>query len=165
MKEHTDIIALLVGGGLAIAGTVVSQVFGLLVGFLERRNKRRIVQRERFEELADCVAKTLEWFPKLSQCRSIAEFTNCQPPTDARRMVCLSILYFPELKIAVAEYSNGLARFYQWNVDWFNPKVPATIGAQSSMAPDAKEENHRIIVLRQKLDNAIEQAASKYAVA
>jgi hypothetical protein len=162
MADSTNTTALLIGGGLALAGTVVSQVFGLFSGWLDRRHKRRVIHRERLEELTDCVAKTLLWFPKLSAGRTISDIQEAQPPTEARRMVCLAILYFPQLKNAVADYSNGLAKFYHWTTDCFNPMAPASAGAQAAMSPDCEQRNKEITMLRQKLDNEIEKEARRY---
>lgn len=165
MADSTNTTALLIGGGLALAGTVVSQIFGLLSGWLDRRNKRRIVHRERFEELADCVAKTLLWFPKIGACRSISDIQAYGPPLESRRMICLAILYFPELKDAVTSYSNGLILYYHHVCDSFHPQIPASAGAQEAMSPDTAERNREVVVLRQSLDNALEKVAARYTLA
>ena len=114
--------------------------------------------------MADCIAKTLLWFPKLAACSSVSDIRACLP-TEARRMVCLALLYFPELKNEVGDYSNGLTKHYHWTIDCFDPNFPASAGAQTVRQPDCKERTNEMTLLRQRLDNAIEKGAKKYTPA
>jgi hypothetical protein len=156
------VFPLLVGGGLALVGTVASQLSTLLAGRFQRRDDWRKVHREKFEELADCVAKTLLWIQKLSACRTMVEVQQTAPH-EARRMVCLAMIYFPELKEEAAAYSNGLIRFYNHGCDCFQPNSPASLGALMSLNPETKKFDREIHLLRQALDDAIEAVAPTYA--
>ena len=49
---------------MVLAGTIVSQTFGLLSGWLDRRHQRDIRQRERLEQLASAVSATIPWTKK-----------------------------------------------------------------------------------------------------
>jgi hypothetical protein len=80
-------------------------------------------------------------------------------------MMCLAILYFPQLEHSVADYSSGLVTLYHWTIDCYNPKVPASAGAQTAMSPDCKQRNHQITMLRQNLDDMLEKEARKYTSA
>ena len=80
-------------------------------------------------------------------------------------MVCLALLYFPELKNPVADYSNGLILYFHFAVDCFESSgIPAgaTIGARMARHPDGENRGDEVLRLRQRLDDAIEKTARKY---
>jgi hypothetical protein len=95
MADEANITLIIVGGAMALAGTIVSQTFGLLSGWVDRRHQRAIRQRERLEQLASAVSATLPWFQALSSCRTIEEIRANAPPPEARRINILALLYFP----------------------------------------------------------------------
>jgi hypothetical protein len=162
MADPVNITALLIGGGLTLTGTVVGQLTTLFSGWIDRRHKVRILRRERFEELADCVSKSVLWFPKISACRTIEEINANGPPPEARRIMVLALLYFPELRDAAIDYTNGLIKYHGWICDCFSPKVPASAGAQALMVSN-QEPQKAILLLRNNLDHKIEEVARKYA--
>ena len=67
MADNGNLTAVLLGGALALAGTVISQVFGLLSGWVERRHERDVRRREKLEQMTEAVSATLPWFQSLSR--------------------------------------------------------------------------------------------------
>ena|SRR5436190_6784048 len=92
MPDKANIISIIVGGALALAGTIVSQMLGLLSGWVDRRHQRDIRQRERLEQLASAVSATIPWFQTLASCRTIEELRANLPPLEARRINILALL-------------------------------------------------------------------------
>lgn len=158
------LIPLLVGGGLALVGTFVSQCVALLAGRIERRYQLRRLHLAKLEELADCVASLLTWNQKLSSCRTISDVHAAQP-LESRRMVCLALIYFPALYDTVADYSNGLVSYYNFAVDCHQEGSPMTLGAQIALHPQSAQWTGKLLLLRQAVDDAIVKAAQRYTSA
>jgi hypothetical protein len=167
MANEANIVSIIVGGAIALAGTIVSQTLGLLSGWVDRRHQRDIRQRERLEQLASAVSATILWFQTLSSCRTIEEIRANPPPLEARRISILALLYFPRLLEPAAAYTNGLIRYYHFCIDCFSPHAPATLGAQVarfvSNHPEAKQREDEPLFLRNHLDEAIAQEAKRYS--
>jgi len=166
MGDKVSLTAVLLGGALALAGTVTSQVFGLLSGFIDRRHQRDLRQRERLEKIVDLVSASLAWFQRLPNCRTIEDLRTAQPPPEARQAVMLAHLYFPSLVAPAANYLNGLIRYYHFATACFQNEHPGTLGAKmvivASSNPVAKQSEQEPLMLRQALDDAIAEEAKRY---
>src|ERR1700751_4090427 len=114
MLEHLSptVVPVIVGGGIALAGTLVGQVFSLVSAYIQGRHDRDGRQRDRLERLAESVGAVLPWYQKIGACRSIEEIAASPPPPDARRAAVLASLYFPALADQTAEFANSLVRYY-----------------------------------------------------
>jgi hypothetical protein len=165
MEQSTNIVPLLVGGGLALAGTVVSQVFGLLSGWLDRRHRRRAIHRERFEELADCLFKTKQWRTRLDACRSLQDIQACQPPPEVDRMVCLTIVYFPQFHFDVISYTNGLHDHYRLMIKCFDPNLSESASTQTQKAEDTEKQKRELWILGGIVMDDIEEHGRRYTLA
>ncbi|MFZ1218501.1 MAG: hypothetical protein WAO00_04370 [Chthoniobacterales bacterium] len=167
MASETNITAIILGGALALAGTIVSQAMGLLSGWVDRRHKRDLRQRERLERMVDLITATIPWFQKLGVSHSLEELRDAQPPPEARQVAMLASLYFPALVEPARNYVNALIRYYHFATDCFQPGHPASVGAQMALIytkdPEANARNTEPLVVRQALDDAIAKEAKKYA--
>jgi hypothetical protein len=159
-----DASALWIGGGLALAGTALGLVGSLVAGWLERKNQRDRLLRERYEEMTQAIAATLPWFARLAACRNLDEVRLCPPPAESRRLVILSLVYFPEFKDVVAEYHNELIEHFGNAVDCCADRL---VGGASIGAIMAKRghKSDGFTHLRQRLDNLVEKYAAKYTKA
>jgi hypothetical protein len=162
-----NLLPIIVGGAIALAGTIVGQVFSLISGYIQRRNDRDVRQRERLERLAEAVGAALTWYQRLGSCRSIDDICAAPPPPEARRAAVLAHLYFPALAELTAEFANSLVRYHHHATDCYQPGVPASVGAQMVMIakdhPEAKQIQEESFHLRLALDQAITKEAKKYS--
>lgn len=166
MAIETTLIAAAIGGGLALSGTIVSQIFGLLSGHIQRRHERDIRQRERLERLADAVGESLLWLHEISKWNTIEDIQSQPPPPAARRAVILSAIYFPALFEPAADYANALLAYYHLAIDCFEPGRQASVGAQIVLFvqshPEAQKICDDVLHFRTVLDEAIAKEAKKY---
>lgn len=163
-----DASALWIGGGLALAGTALGLVGSLVSGWLERRNLRHRLLRERYEEFSEVLARTLPWFSQLAACRSFDEIRGCPPPPEAKRLHVLSLIYFPEFKEASADYNNSLIAHFHLAIDCSDHHLlgVATIGAvMAKLAKDGEIKPIDLTIKRQNLDDLVERYAKKYTKA
>jgi hypothetical protein len=167
MALESNLIAALIGGGLALSGTVVAQVFTLLSGRIQRRHDRDVRQRERLERLAEAVGAALPWYAALGRCRSLEEINATPTPPEARRAAMLATLYFPSLTEPTAQFANALVRYHRHAIDCFSLGHPVSVGAAMAMVAqkdsEAKKLQEESFDLRLALDKAIGEEASRYS--
>lgn len=164
-QEHATIVALLIGGALALAGTVLSQAFGLWAGWIDHRRRHKALLRERFEELTSCASVTLVWYHNIGACKSLLDIHASRPPPDMSRMRVLTLIYFHELKSPVDDYISGLVGIYNWAIDSADPAGIEMVGPRMGRHPEREKRTEEIARLKNRLDDAIEAAAQKYASA
>jgi hypothetical protein len=166
MAELTTLQSLLIGGGLGIAGTIVSQAFGLFSGSVERHHQTELRNKQRLEKMTDLVSENLAWFRKLLACRNIGQYAEAQPPAQARQIVMLARLSFPSIVEPAKRWAQGCIDYYSFVGDCFHPDVPASFGAQMVLAiqknPSLAKREEQILILRNQLDDAIAEEAKKY---
>jgi hypothetical protein len=162
----TSLMPIVLGGAIALSGTVVSQLMGLLSSHIQRRHERDVTQRERLERMADAIGESLLWFHRIPKCKSIEEIQDQPPPPAARRAAILADLYFPDLSEPAADYANALLAYHHLVIDCFQPGRPASAGAQVVLAARSNLEIQKIcedaLQLRVVLDKAISKEAKKY---
>jgi hypothetical protein len=166
--DLTDHGAIWIGGFLAILGTSIALAGPILNDLVGKRFRRQKLLRNRYEELTECVAVTLAWFPKLAECRSLDEVNKSYPPPESRRLCVLSMIYFPELKKSATDYHNALIAYYHAAVDCCDQPLigVASVGALMAKRREERGETQdQIVVLRQRLDDIIEKYAVKYTKA
>jgi hypothetical protein len=166
MSSETNIPALLIGGGLTVAGVVIGQVFGLVSGYIERIHQSAVRKKERLEKMTELVSASLVWFMRLSNCRTMNELQASPPPPEVRLIAMYARLSFPALVGPSTDYANQCHRHYCFAADCFNPQIPASVGAQMVLAqkanPELAKNNDLVLEIRNRLDNAIADEAKKY---
>ena len=107
MADPNTLQIALISSSSAIAGAVISQAISLLQGSLDKKHQRRILLRERYEQLADHISESTAWPSTLLACKSIEELTVVPHPTHARKALTLSSIYFPALQDVCQNYVNA----------------------------------------------------------
>jgi hypothetical protein len=166
MAELTTLQSLLIGGALGIAGTIVSQAFGLFSGSVERHHQTELRKKQRLEKMVELVSESLAWFHTLLQCRNIQHYKEAHPPVQIRLVVMLARLSFPSIVEPAKQWAQGCLDYYAFVGECYDPNIPASMGAQLVLAvqnnPKLKPREENILVLRNKLDDAIAEEAKKY---
>lgn len=165
MPDQVNLYAIGLGGALALLGTVTSQIFGLLTGFIDRRHQRTVKQLERLERLSDAVSDSLGWFSAISKCKTLDDYSSTQIPASARQAAMIARLYFPTLTQPTQDYLDGLIRYYGFAGECMVSPHPITLGAKISLAikndPSLVKWDTEPQALRQRLDDAIATEAKK----
>ena len=164
--ETSSVAPYLIGGGLAIAGTVISQFFGLFSGWVERRHQTALRKKQRLENMTDLVSTSLGWFRLLLMCRDIEQYKAAQPPVQVRQIVMLARLSFPSIVEPAKQFARGCIDYYGFVGACFHPATPASFGALMFLAiqnnPALKGRDEQILILRNNLDDAIAEEGKKY---
>lgn len=149
-----------------MAGTIVSQIFGLFSGSVERHHQTELRKKQRLEKMVDLVSESLAWFHTLLACRNIEQYKEAHPPVQIRLIVMLARLSFPSIVEPAKQWAEGCLRYYSFVGECFHPDIPASFGAQVVLAvaknPELKQPEEEILILRTRLDDAIVEEAKKY---
>ncbi len=162
------LIGIIVGGIIALAGTIVANLFGLFSSKIERKHKHAALQRERLEKISDCVAECVEWSQLLLTAKSLIEIRDMHLPPGSRQMVMLSKIHFQDSDLvqATTQYMNGLIQYHVLATTSFvenNPPQGISVGQVLFLNPEKMRPiDNAQLLLRNKVDDLIAEEASKY---
>lgn len=163
MPSQQAILVALIAASSAIAGALITQVVAIVRDVIEQRRKRHILLREKYEELALRVTTSHQWMVDQLKSRTIAELGS-QPPFDARHVMVLSHLYFPELRDACQTYVNRCVEFQIMLIDLNEGRTEYDAGTQAAHRDQSKylSVSKQLHIARDALDKAIITYAVKY---
>lgn len=168
MPDDSTLYATLMGGALALAGSLASQLLTLVSARQQRTHERDMRQRQRLEQMADAITATIPYIQILGQCQCIEDLLKSRVPAEARKITMIAYLYFPELRDAAVDYSNYLNQYYIYALEcWRVRPAPSSVGAAMVMLqetnPKLKQFMDRGMDIRNELDNQISKVAARYS--
>ena len=166
MENDVKIMIAVISASSAIAGAVISQLVSIFRDILDKKHKRHILLREKYEELANLVTNSQEWFTSQLGAASLKELKS-RPPLEARRAMVLSHIYFPLLQSACQAYVNASALFQVTlinNHEFVEGVDAGTQAAHKNRAAFEKAADN-LQKKRQELDELIIKYACKYTKA
>lgn len=165
METDAKLLIALISAGSAIAGAVIAQFVSIFRDILDKRHKRDVLLREKYEELASMATSSQEWFGRQLNAMSLSELKTS--PIDARKAMVLSHIYFPLLRDACQVYVNACARFQTMLVD--NHEFVEGVDAGTQAAHKNRVEFERVAehlhLCRQRLEEEIIRHAHRYTKA
>ena len=165
MEADTKLMIALISAGSAITGAVISQFVSIFRDILDKRHKRNILLREKYEEMANLVTNSQEWFTEQLNAMRLSELKA--PPAEARKAMVLSHIYFPLLQDACQDYVNACAHFQVTlinNHEFIEGKDAGTQAAHRNPAALEKSAKH-LHACRQRVDEEIIKHAKRYTKA
>ena len=166
MDVDSKILIAAISASSAIAGAAITQIVGVFLAHLERRHKRKVLLREKYEELALLVQESMSWPSDQMNAKSLSDLRDSYP-SKARKATVLAHIYFPKLRDACENYVNASVSFNIVLVDNHEFNQGYDVGTQAAHAnPQALETAaNNLQVCRQSLEDKIIQYASSYAKA
>jgi len=167
MDNELNITMALIAAGAAVFGSVASQVFLLIQGFLEKKHKKNILLREKYEDLSNHVTESMLWVSHVQGVQTLEQLNAHNVPTHARKALSLSSLYFPLLRGDCISYLNSLVNFHVVLISSYR-HIPGVSAATQAVAHNKDEflsSLAKVQKSRQILDESIIKYASKYAKA
>jgi hypothetical protein len=129
MKQ--EILIAIIAASSALGGVIISQVFSLLQSFYNKKYKKQILLRQKYEEMMFHFSASLEWIVSLNGSTTQASvFALAQCP-DARKTLSLCLLYFPEMVEAANHYVLAQQSYYTVIVTSFKEDISFTAGGQA----------------------------------
>jgi len=95
-----SLMPIVVGGLLAIAGTIVGVMGSVIVSFLQNKREKAKKRAEKFEELVAAVYEHRHWLEVAQHIRVFGKEENL-PLSPATKLHAISTVYFPELEQSI----------------------------------------------------------------
>ncbi len=149
-----------------LCGVIVSQLSTMTIAWIDRRHKRKVLLREKYETLSLNFLDSLELPQKLmGHGKHTEEVLSLTHQKHANHVRMLALLYFPELLPSVENYIQTYSDLCVVCFGLSDPSNHLSIGEQVLYSPEyiAASEPHHLA--KEKLCNTIEKYASKYAIA
>ena len=149
----------------ALAGVAISQIFVAIQAERERSYQRRILLREKYEELAQRLADALEDYLKLLTSNTNHELLTHSRPVHALRVSILARLYFAELKEPALDFLSSVVSFQNALASNYNPQSQQGVGVQGVASKDVAAAQKQLELAKTSLEEAIDNHANTYATA
>src|SRR3990172_3960470 len=93
----------------ALGGVALAQGVAMFQSWLDRKNKREILLRTKYEELGLHFLDSMKLTNKMMLCASHEETLTVLHQTDANQAHLLALVYFPLLQQATGRYIESYA--------------------------------------------------------
>ncbi len=166
MDVDSKILIAAISAGSAILGAVVTQIVSIFLAHLERRHRKKVLLREKYEELAHLVQESNYWLSEQMKASSLSNLGSCYPE-KARRAMVLAHIYFPKLRKVCEKYVDACVDLTKVLVDnyQFLPDCDAGTQVASSNMEALKIATDNVHVSRQNLEEQLVKFADTYAAA
>jgi len=165
MKQ--EILIAIIAASSALGGVIISQVFSLLQSFYDKKYKKQILLRQKYEEMMFHFSASLEWIQHLNgNTNQASVFALAQCP-DARKSLSLCLLYFPEMVDSANNYVLAQQSYYTSVVTSFKEGISCTAGGQAIIHNKDNYEVAKNNLFRTKniFENLMVSNATKYTKA
>jgi len=160
MEINQQIITSVIAATAALSGVLIAQAISILLSFLDKRHKKHILLRQKYEEMMFHFQDSLLYCSQVGTCTSLDQLLQQNHSVPAQRAAGLALLYFPTLAPIFDTYQKNLMSYYSLVISNFRQDVPATAGAQVRVhAKDDLEEIEK--ALFQSKDKIIAELKSK----
>ena len=159
----TTVLVAIVSASSVLLGAAVSQGSAMLQSWLDRRNKREILLRTKYEELGLHFLESMKLSQSLLACSTHEETLAVTHQESANKAKMLAMVYFPELREPTGLYIASYSALCMNAISLYNPSDARVLGMQVYAKPEyiAARETH--IDARSYLQKQIENFAPKYA--
>lgn len=159
-----EIIVAIIAASSALAGVIISATIAMLLSFFDKKYKKQILLREKYEEMMFHFSASLVWIQNLNGSTTQKEVFALSQSTDARKALSLCLLYFPALSDAANKYILSQQEYYASVVTSYRTEIPFTAGAQAFVH---NKEKHQIAIdnlfnRKNIFENLIVTSAPKY---
>ncbi|ENM0969196.1 hypothetical protein AB6R08_004477 [Vibrio parahaemolyticus] len=161
------ILVAVVSAVSAVVGVIISQISVLLKEHLNKKHLKRILLREKYEELADCIQSAMVTSTQVADCRNISELMSFGINEPLRKAMSLSLIYFPEFKGAVGHFQNMYIAYYNVLTKSYSRQIDETVGTQAAAhnREAYMKTSNDFVLARHEIDVLLEQFAPKYTKA
>ncbi len=163
---NSQIQIAIISAGAALSGVIISQIGSFIFSVFDKKHKKQILLRQKYEELMFYFSKSFTWMKELDNSTTMEMVLSLSQSSDARNVLSLSLLYFPELVDGANQYIKGQCIYYESIVKHFDSNTQAPAGAQA-MVKDIHHDEAQKEFFDSKIlfENLIVQNAIKYTKA
>jgi len=154
---------LVIGAILALLGVLVSQFVAMLQARLERRNKREILLRTKYEELGAHFLDSMKLPHTLMTAENTEDICALTHQASGNHVHLLALIYFSKLRESTGQYIESYSALCLAAASLHNPDDKRPLGKQVFDKPVYIEARNAHLAARDHLQKQIEHYASLYA--
>lgn len=147
----------------ALGGVALAQSVAMLQSWLDRRNKRQVLLRTKYEELGLHFLESMKLPHTLMTCTSTAEVLALTHQASGNSAHLLALVYFPKLREATGRYIESYGSLIEASASLHNPDDKRPLGMQVFDKPAYIAARNIHIAARDQLQAQIEGCATTYA--
>ena len=160
MKQ--EILIAIIAATSALSGVLISQAISLLLSFSDKKHKKQILLRQKYEEMMFHFSDSLRWIQDLHCSRTRDDIFAQAQSHSSRKVLSLCLLYFPDLVDKVNEYIFAQQKYYSFVVGSFDENKPFNAGGQALVHTKAKKLADDLMNKKIVLENLMVNKADKY---
>lgn len=146
----------------AAIGAVVSQSMTFFLSWLDKRHQKKVLLREKYEEMALLYVDSLDWFQSAGSSTNFEQLQAFSFPKKARQVQVLCSVYFPELLDYINEYVGACNAYYKSILEGFDHTINVNAMIQAQTKEKHVQLMPKISAAREGFDEAIKKYSSKY---
>lgn len=160
MQSLSDTV---IGAALALSGVLLAQVVAMLQSWLDRRNKRQVLLRTKYEEFGLLVLDSMKLAEELLRVDSHEKKLSVVHQKDANKALLLALIYFPLLRQVTGQYIESYAALAAVALSIYTPQNRQMLGAQVSDSSEYSRARDAHLAARKRLQDQIEIQSVVYA--
>jgi len=149
----------------ALSGVVISQAISILLLFLDKRHKKHVLLRQKYEEMMFLFQSSLGYFQDVQNCKTFDQLYQLSNSPEAGKAYGLALLYFPCLVEPLNDYTVAQVSFYDSVITIFNKNIPANAGGQAVVSEGHKQVMESLFEQKNIVMDALISNAKKYTKA
>ena len=151
-----------IGALLVMSGVFISQMVAMLQSWLDRKHKRQILLRTKYEELGAHFLDSMKLPHALMKCTSTEDILETTLQASGNNAHLLALVYFPELLPATGRYIESYSALCLTATSFYNPQDKRHLGMQVFDKPEYIEARNNHMGARDHLQDQIEIHAPSY---
>jgi len=136
----TAFIAAIIAASAALGGVIISQAISILLSFLDKRHKKHILLRQKYEEMMFHFQDSLAYYSQVGACKTLDQLLHQNHCIPANRAMGLALLYFHNLAPLFDTYLRNQISFYNLLISSYKQDIPASAGAQAMVHNKSQSE-------------------------
>lgn len=163
----TAIVAAIIAASAALGGVIISQAISILLSFLDKRHKKHILLRQKYEEMMFHFQDSLAYYNQVGACKTLDQLLQQNQCIPANRAMGLALLYFPSLVPFLDTYLRNQIAYYDIVVSSYNENIPFSAGAQSRVHNKIQSEEieQKLFQSKNEIINELKANVKKYTKA
>ena len=149
----------------ALGGVALAQCVAMLQSWLDRKNKRDILLRTKYEELGLHFLASMKLPGELLKCESHEATLEVVHQSDGNKVHMLALVYFPLLRPATGKYIQSYSELSFSAIALYNPDDKRMLGLQVVGKQAYSDARNAHVAARDDLQDMIELHAAEYAKA
>ena len=163
----TKILIAIITACAALSGVILSQAITLFISLLDKRHKKHILLRQKYEEMMFHFQDSLAYFPEVGNCKTREQLFSKSHSIPAQKAMGIALLYFPQIAPLIETYILNQIAYYNIIISSFNPDIPANAGGQAQVnCPDKiKKVTQDLFKSKNKIIESLQVNVKKYTKA